>query len=80
MAHTKKYERQVRNCLEKCNLLEEKWGYLLESVQREFDVYQSSHQKLKNQLPDGKNLAELQGVMRREKDTCLTFEEKCREF
>jgi len=48
MAHSKKYERQVRNCLEKCNLLEEKWGYLLESIQREFEVYKSSHQKLKN--------------------------------
>jgi hypothetical protein len=31
-------------------------------------------------LPDGKNLAELQGVSRREKDSSLTFEEKCREF
>lgn len=24
-AHNKKYERQVRTCLEKCNMLEEQW-------------------------------------------------------
>lgn len=31
-------------------------------------------------LPDGKNLAELQGVQRKEKDSCQTFEEKCRDY
>ena len=35
---------------------------------------------MKSQLPEGKNLAELQGVSRREKDSVQTFEEKCREF
>jgi hypothetical protein len=31
-------------------------------------------------LPEGKNLAELQGVQRKEKDSCQTFEEKCRDY
>jgi hypothetical protein len=31
-------------------------------------------------LPDGKNLAELQGVSRKEKDSVQTFEEKCRDY
>jgi hypothetical protein len=43
MAHNKKYERQVRNCLEKCNLLEEKWGYILDTLKGEFDTYNQSH-------------------------------------
>lgn len=31
-AHNKKYERQVRSCLEKCNMLEEQWEYLVETI------------------------------------------------
>jgi len=31
-------------------------------------------------LPDGKNLAQLQGTSRREKDAAQQFEEKCREL
>mmetsp|Transcript_15828 Transcript_15828/g.19918 ORF Transcript_15828/g.19918 Transcript_15828/m.19918 type:complete len:117 (+) Transcript_15828:2758-3108(+) len=31
-------------------------------------------------LPSGKNLAELQGMSRREKDANQVFEEKCQEF
>jgi sulfur transfer protein SufE len=79
-AHNKKYERQVRGCLEKFNLLEEQWLYVVETVEREFANHQSQQDKLRGQLPSGKNLAELQGVSRREKDACQTFEEKCREF
>lgn len=36
--------------------------------------------KLKDQLPQGKNLAQLQGTSRREKDGSQQFEEKCREL
>jgi len=60
----------VRGCLEKFNLLEEQWGYVLETIEQEFVTYSSQQDKLKGQLPQGKNLAELQGVSRREKDTC----------
>lgn len=35
--------------------------------------------KIKESLPTGKNLAELQGMSRREKDANQTFEENCRE-
>jgi hypothetical protein len=35
---------------------------------------------MKAGLPDGKNLAELQGMSRREKDANQIFEEKCIEF
>lgn len=61
-------------------MLEEQWEYLLETVEKEFANYQSQQEKLRSQLPDGKNLAELQGVQRREKDSCQSFEERCREY
>ena len=35
-AHNRKYERQVRNCLDKYNIMEDEWGILLEKVQEEF--------------------------------------------
>ena len=35
---------------------------------------------MKAGLPDGRNLAELQGMSRREKDANQIFEEKCIEF
>lgn len=79
-AHNKKYERQVRTCLDKFNLLEEQWEYLLETAEKDFANHQSSQDKLRGQLPDGKNLAELQGVSRKEKDSCQTFEERCRDM
>jgi hypothetical protein len=69
-AHNKKYERQVRSCLEKCNMLEEQWEFVVENIMKDFSGYKSSQDKLKGQLPDGKNLAELQGVQRKEKDSC----------
>jgi hypothetical protein len=79
-AHNKKYERQVRTCLEKCNMLEEQWQFNVENITKDFANYKVSQDRLKGQLPDGKNLAELQGVQRKEKDSCQTFEEKCRDY
>jgi hypothetical protein len=35
-AHNKKYERQVRTCLEKCNLLEGQWEFAVENINRDF--------------------------------------------
>ena len=67
-SHNKKYERHVRSCLEKFNLLQEKWGLLLENISNGFKAFQEKHLKLKEGLPTGKNLAELQGFSRREKD------------
>lgn len=69
-AHNKKYERQVRSCLEKCNLLEEQWDYIVENISKDFAHHRSTQDRLKLQLPEGKNLAELQGVQRKEKDSC----------
>lgn len=66
--HNKQYERHVRTCLEKYNLLQEEWGLALESIGTEFKAYKDKHTKLKETLPTGKNLAELQGMSRREKD------------
>ena len=61
-------------------MLEDQWHYVLESAGGDFENFKTSQEKLKNQLPTGKNLAELQGVSRREKDSCQNFEEKCRQF
>ena len=41
-AHNKKYERQVRTCLEKYNLLDEQWEYVLETIEKDFVNYQQS--------------------------------------
>lgn len=79
-AHNNKYERHVRMQLEKYNMLEEQWVILLDSVEQEFKVYQEKNSKLKVQLPTGKNLAMLQGMSRREKDSYQIFEEKCNDF
>ena len=46
----------------------------------EFQAFKDKHAKMKGLLPDGKNLAELQGMSRREKDANQIFEEKCIEF
>ena len=67
-AHNKKYERHVRTPLEKYNNRDEEWGLLVESMTEEFKLYKEKHAKMKTSLPDGKNLAELQGMSRREKD------------
>ena len=61
-------------------MLEEQWEFVVENIMKDFSGYKSSQDKLKGQLPDGKNLAELQGVQRKEKDSCQTFEEKCRDY
>jgi hypothetical protein len=58
-AHNKKYERQVRTCLEKCNFLEEQWTFNVENITKDFANYRSTQDRLKGNLPDGKNLAEL---------------------
>ena len=78
--HNKQYERHVRVCLEKYNNLNEEWAMTLENLGVEFQNYKDKHSKLKELLPSGKNLAELQGMSRREKDANQIFEEKCQEF
>ena len=55
--HNRKYERQVRTCLDKFNNLEEEWGIVLDKLQDEFKNYQSNIVRLKDNLPTGKNLA-----------------------
>jgi len=70
----------VRTCLEKYNHLQEEWGFSLENIGKEFKTFKDKHIKLKETLPSGKNLAELQGMSRREKDANQIFEEKCQEF
>ena len=66
--HNKHYERHVRTCLEKYNNLQEEWALALENIGIEFKAFKDKHLKLKELLPTGKNLAELQGMSRREKD------------
>ena len=61
-------------------MIEEQWEFIVENITRDFGNHKHSQDKLKSQLPDGRNLAELQGVQRKEKDSCQTFEEKCREY
>ena len=78
--HNKQYERHVRVCLEKYNGLNEEWALSLENLGVEFKNFKDKHVKLKDTLPSGKNLAELQGMSRREKDANQVFEEKCQEF
>lgn len=78
--HNRKYERQVRACLEKYNNLEEEWGVVLDQIKDEFEQIQHHFARLKDQLPQGKNLAQLQGTSRREKDATQQFEERCREL
>lgn len=70
----------MRTCLEKYNMLQEEWALELENIGKEFQAYKDKHVKLKEQLPTGKNLAELQGMSRREKDANQIFDEKCHEF
>ena len=38
-AHNKKYERQVRSCLEKYNNMDEQWNYIIETLESDFGVY-----------------------------------------
>ena len=42
---------------------------MIEGLTKEFEAFKERHEKMKNNLQDGKNLAELQGMSRREKDT-----------
>ena len=39
--HNRKYDRQVRGCLEKYNQLEEEWGFILDKISEEFDAFRS---------------------------------------
>jgi golgin subfamily A member 4 len=75
-AHNKKYERQVRQCLERHNKSEEMWVYLMDTINREFENYFKQQEKLKGNISDCKNLAELQGNSRKERDSVQSFEEK----
>lgn len=52
----------------------------LETITAEFKAYQEKHVKMRENLPTGKNLAELQGMSRREKDANQIFTDKCQEF
>ena len=70
----------MRTCLEKYNTLQEEWALALENIGVEFKAYKDKHIKLKEMLPSGKNLAELQGMSRREKDAFQVFSDKCQEF
>lgn len=78
--HNKKYERQIRSCLERHNKSEEMWNYLMENINKEFQTYNKQQEKIKMNIPDCKNLAELQGTSRRERDSLQSFEEKITEF
>lgn len=78
--HNRKYERQVRACLDKYNALEEEWGVVLDKCQDEFSNFQHKVTYLQENLPQGKNLAQLQGTSRREKDAAQSFSERCREI
>ena len=40
-------------------MLQEEWGLALESIGAEFKAFKDKHQRLKEMLPTGKNLAEL---------------------
>ena len=60
--------------------MQEEWALALETIGVEFKAFKDKHAKLKEMLPSGKNLAELQGMSRREKDANQVFEEKCQEF
>ena len=55
--HNRKYERQVRNCLEKYNNLEEQWSLCLDQLAEEFNLFRHTESKMKENLPLGKNLA-----------------------
>lgn len=57
--HNRKYERQVKVCLDKYNKLEEEWGLILDKCQDEFNLFKHQFVKLKEALPLGKNLAQL---------------------
>ena len=79
-SHNKKYERQIRACLDKHNKAEELWVYLIETVNKEFENYDKQQEKISGNIPDCKNLAELQGTSRKERDSCQSFEEKVTEI
>lgn len=79
-SHNKKYERHVRLQLEKYNSLEQEWEAVIEVMTTEFQAFKDKHAKMKGALGDGKNLAELQGMSRREKDANQMFLEKVTEF
>jgi len=70
----------VRTCLEKYNLLQEQWALILEQISAEFKSFKEKHLRMKDNLPSGKNLAELQGMSRREKDANQIFDEKCQDY
>ena len=60
--------------------MEEEWGFVLENIKEEFALFQHQFVKFKENLPLAKNLAQLQGTSRREKDASQQFEEKCIEL
>jgi len=75
-AHNKKYERQVRQCLERHSKSDEMWAYLMDTVNGEIENHERQQSKLKSSIPECKNLAELQGVSRKQRDSVQSFEEK----
>lgn len=79
-AHNKKYERQIRQCLDRHNKSEDMWSFLMESISQEFDKYEKQQDKIKQLIPGCKNLAELQGASMKERDAIQSFEEKINEI
>lgn len=53
---------------------------LLEKIQDEFTLFETQITKLQGNLPLGKNLAQLQGTSRREKDAVQNFDETSRDL
>ena len=60
--------------------MKDEWGVVLDKVAEEFQGFQQQVKRLEDTLPTGKNLAQLQGTSRREKDAKQGFEERCREL
>lgn len=60
--------------------MEDEWIVLLEKTQETFSNFENGVTKLQSNLPQGKNLAQLQGVSRREKDALQTFDETTRDL
>lgn len=70
----------MRTTLEKFEHLKDEWAVVLDKVSEEFSGFQQQVKRLEDTLPQGKNLAQLQGTSRREKDAKQGFEERCREL
>ena len=57
--HNRKYERQVRITLDKFEVLKEEWLYINETIAADFEAFTAQIKRLEDNLPLGKNLAQL---------------------